>query len=215
VATPEVPGGRDYADLPQLPKLVGLLDGVQRLYGSQKRFPLYSTEYGYKTDPPLAGAAAPATAAFYLNWAEWISWRDPRVRSFDQYLLVDPPPGGGDFATGLEFADGKPKRTFYAYRMALFLPVTSASSGQQLEVWGCVRPARFARLDTVKIQAVQIQLRAAGNRGFRTVGTVRLTDPYGYFDVHQRFPASGAVRLRWSYPDGVTIFSRTAQVTIR
>jgi hypothetical protein len=215
VATPEVPGGPDYADLPQLPKLEGLLDGVQRLYGSQKRFALYSTEYGYKTDPPLAGGASPATAAFYLNWAEWISWRDPRVRSYDQYLLVDPPPGGGGFATGLEFADGKPKRTFYAYRMALFLPVTSGSAGQQLEVWGCVRPARFARLDTAKIQVAEIQLRAAGARGYRTVGTVRLTDPYGYFDVQQRFPAGGAVRLRWSYPDGVTIFSRTAQVTIR
>jgi hypothetical protein len=215
VATPLVPGGPDYADLPQLPKLESLLDGVQRLYGSQLRFPIYSTEYGYKTDPPLAGAAPPATAALYLNWAEWISWRDPRVRSYDQYLLVDPPPGAGDFVTGLEFSDGRPKQTFDAFRMALFLPVSSGSAGHSLEVWGCVRPARFAHLRTGKTQVVQIQLKAAGARGFRTVGTARLTDAYGYFDIQQRFPASGAVRLRWSYPDGVTIFSRTAEVTIR
>jgi hypothetical protein len=215
VATTAVPGAIDYADLPQLPKLQSLLDAVQRLYGSQTRFALYSTEYGYKTDPPLPGAVSPETAALYLNWAEWISWRNPRVRSYDQYLLVDPPPGAGDFVTGLEFADGRRKQTFDAYRMPLFLPVTSASSGQPLEIWGCVRPARFARLDTGKIQVVEIQLRRAGARGFRTVGTARVSNPYGYFDVRQRFPASGAVRLRWSYPDGITIFSRIAEITIR
>jgi hypothetical protein len=215
VPTPGVPGGPDYADLPQLPKLEGLLDSVQLLYGSRARLPLYSTEYGYKTDPPLVGAVPPATAALYLNWAEWISWRDPRIRSDDQYLLIDPPPGGGDFVTGLEFADGTPKQTFYAYRMPLFLPATSGTAGQRLEVWGCVRPARFARLTTGKRQVVEIQFRAARTSAFRTLRKVTLTDAYGYFDLYQRFSGSGAVRLRWSYPDGATIFSRTARITIR
>jgi hypothetical protein len=212
---PGVPGGTDYADLPQLPKLEILLNTVQRLYGSHVRIPLYSTEFGYKTDPPLAGAVSPPTAAIYLNWAEWISWRDPRIRSYDQYLLIDPPPGAGDFVTALEFADGRRKPSFFAYRMPLFLPVASGSANQPLEVWGCVRPAHFARLDTGKPQVVEIQFQAAGRRGFRTVRSVQLTDAYGYFDVRQRFPSSGAVRLRWAYPDGVKIFSRTAEITIR
>ncbi len=215
VPTPTVPGGTDYADLPQLPKLESLLDSVQQLYGSRPRLPLYSTEYGYKTDPPFPGGVPPATAALYLNWAEWISWRDPRIRSYNQYLLIDPPPGAGYFVTGLEFADGKPKQTFYAYRMPLFLPVASGAASQPLEVWGCVRPARFARLTTRRPQVVEIQLRAVGTRDFRTVRRVELTDPYGYFDVAQRFPGSGSVRLRWSYPNGATIFSRTAQISIR
>ena len=177
--------------------------------------PLYSTEYGYKTDPPLPGAVAIATAALYMNWAEWISWRDPRIRSYDQYLLTDPPAGAGEFVTGLEFADGTPKPSFDAYRMPLFLPATSGSAGRQLEVWGCVRPARFARIATGQRQVVEIQLEAAGTRSFRTVRAVQLNDPYGYFDVFQRFESSGSVRLRWSYPGGETIFSRTVEITIR
>jgi hypothetical protein len=177
--------------------------------------PLYSTEYGYKTNPPFPPAVSTETAAEYLNWGEYLSWRDPRIRAYDQYLLIDPPPGGGEFVTGLLFADLRPKPSFFAYRMPLFLPVASGPASQPLEVWGCVRPARFARLDTGRPQAVEIQFRAAGAPSFRTLRSVQLTDAYGYFDVRQRFPASGAIRLRWSYPHGPTIFSRTAEVTIR
>ena len=38
-------------------------------------------------------AVSPALAASYLNWAEYLTWRDPRIRSYDQYLLIDPPRG--------------------------------------------------------------------------------------------------------------------------
>ena len=47
-----------------------------------------------------------------------------------------------------------------------------------------------------------------------TVRHVTVT-AYGYFDVPVRFRGTGLVRLRWSYPDGTTIFSRSATVTIR
>ena len=61
------------------------------------------------------------TAAKYLNWSEYISWLDPRVSSYDQYLLTDPP--GGNFATGLAYADGKPKPQLYdAYRLPCTCP---------------------------------------------------------------------------------------------
>ena len=82
----------DYADLPALPNLERTLDRLQGLYGSSEHFPLYSTEFGYQTNPPekIARAVSVSTAALYLNWAEYISWRDPRIRSYDQYLLSDP-----------------------------------------------------------------------------------------------------------------------------
>jgi hypothetical protein len=204
----------DYADRPALPKLESTLDRVQQIYGSNTRFRIYSTEFGYQTNPPekMLRTTDPATAAIYLNWAEYLFWKDPRVASYDQYLLTDPP--SGNFATGLEFADGTRKATYAAYRMPIYLPDTKLQKGRQAEVWGAVRPAPIARMDTGRDQHVKIQFRPASGGGYKTVQTVPLTDRYGYFDTHQAFDSSGTVRLAWSYPHGETIFSREVQVTV-
>jgi hypothetical protein len=198
-------------EVAQIPNLENALDRAQSAYGSSRRIRIYNTEYGYITHPPNAnpGYIGPATAAGYLNWAEYLTWRDPRIASTMQYLLYDPNPnpptpdvfGPGGFATGLLFYGGKPKPTFYAYRMPIFLPVTSAGRGNALEVWGCARPAPNAYLDTHRSQYVEIQFRAAQSRAFRNIRRVRLAAPHGcYFDVSVKFPASGTVRLSWSYP---------------
>ena len=210
-ATPDEP---DYAELAALPKLERTLDTLVRVYGSTTRFPIYSTEFGYQTNPPdvESGTVSPTLAAKYLNWAEYLSWRDPRVKSYDQYLLVDP--ASGDFATGLEAANGTPMPGLYAYRMPIYLPVTSTTQGSPLEVWGLARPARNVRLTDHRPQHVRIQFKPASGGSFSTVSTVTLTDPYGYFDVFQKFPASGSVRLSWSYPHGPAIFSRTVAVNL-
>ena len=62
---------------------------------------------------------------------------------------------------------------------------------------------------------MQIQFGKGGQGAFTTVAKVTLTNPNGYFEVRQTFPSSGQVRLRWTYPDGPTVFSRTASVTLR
>jgi hypothetical protein len=214
---PDVPTSfePDYADFAALPRLESTLDRLQQVYGSHRRLPIYSTEFGYQTNPPerLIRATAPRTAAYYMNWSEYLSWRDPRVRSYDQYLLSDAP--SGTFSTGLEFSNGTPKPGFFAYRMPLYLPLTTAKRGQKLEVWGCVRPARYARLQTEHSQRVQLQFASRGSRIFRTIRVVPLTDPYGYFDVTEAIPGTGTLRLRWSYPHGPAILSRTVGVTVR
>lgn len=205
----------DYADLASAPRLEANLDRLQAVYGSSRRFPLWDTEFGYQTDPPetIAGVLDPAHAAAYLNWAEYLSWRDPRILSWDQYLLTDPP--AGNFATGLEFADGRPKALYYAFRMAIHVPATSVSSGQPLEIWGCVRPARAARLQTGRPQFALIEFAPAAGGPFKTVRRLELTDPYGYVDTRMALPGSGAVRLAWSYPHGPQIYSRAVSVTVR
>jgi hypothetical protein len=210
--TPDEP---DFAELADFPKLERALDTLQRAYGSSTRFGIYSTEFGYQTTPPdpEAGTVNPTLAADYLNWSEYLSWRDPRVKSYDQYLLADSPQG--NFATGLESATGVLKPGYYAYRFPIYLPVTSTTPGQPLEVWGCARPAHYAQLQTHALQQVQIQFESASGGSFRTVGTVTLTNRNGYFDVLQKFPASGLVRLTWSYPHGPSIFSRTVAITVR
>jgi len=214
------PGEPDYADLPALPRLEQTLDQVFRAYGSSRRIAIYDTEFGYQTDPPetIERAIDPRLAAVYINWSEYLHWRDPRVRSFDQYLLEDPPNAGpsGGFASGLEFKGGTPKPTLLdAFRLAVYLPVASGRRGQSLEVWGCVRPARYAQQDTGRTQHVEIQFKQSGASAFKTVKSIALSDPYGYFDVDQAFPASGALRLAWSYPGGPAIFSRTVLITLR
>jgi hypothetical protein len=208
VVTPDEP---DYADLASLPRLEGLLDKVQGVYGSSKKFALYSTEFGYKTNPPYGAGAPMPLAAEYLNWSEYISWSDPRIRSYNQYLLADPPPSSGSqFVTGLEFANRTPKPTLPAFRMPIFLPVTRTKPGGALTVWGCVRPAHYASTG----QTAEIQFQPRGGGPFRVLSRVAITDPSGYFDTSVRFRSSGLVRIAWSSPGGAAIRSRSVGVAV-
>jgi hypothetical protein len=218
----------DIAPFPRLPNLERVIDRVQRVYGSQRRLPVYSTEYGYITHPPNRSQfVSPATAAYYLNWAEYLSWKQPRIASTMQYLLSDPrigPGAGGDggFASGLQFSNGQDKPAFAAYRLPLYLPVTSTHRGRSLEVWGCLRPARYDILDTGSPQTGQIQFRPRSGGPFTTLRTVLIGDPGDcYFDLRMSFPGSGTVRLAYTYPAGsvglagTTVYSRSVAVRIR
>ncbi|MFZ0088709.1 MAG: hypothetical protein WAL63_04330 [Solirubrobacteraceae bacterium] len=211
VPTPDEP---DFAELAAIGKLEHTLDRLQRVYGSDTEFPIWSTEFGYQTVPPDpdAGTVTPKLAAYYLNWSEYLTWLDPRIKSFDQYLLADPP--NGHFATGLEFASGVPKPSYFAWRMPLYLPVTTTAKGHPLVVWGCVRPAPDAARATRRTQVAEIQFRPSGGT-FRTVRRVPITDRYGYFEVSQTFPGSGEVRVAWTDPHGNTDFSRLVDISLR
>jgi hypothetical protein len=216
----------NYATFPELPRLERVLDRIQRIYGSHARYPIYNDEYGYITHPPNHGQyVSPATAAYYVNWAEYLSWRSPRIVSTMQYLLYDPSRKKslhqGGFADGLLTDRGVPKPAYSAYRLPLYLPHTRTRRGRTLEVWGCVRPAHFAAMDTGEPQSTLIQFRRGSRGSFTTVKTVAIMSPRGYFDVRVRFPRSGAVRLSWSYPQGDTLLpsgtvhSRLVAITVR
>jgi len=228
----------DFTEFSELPRLEGTLDRLDRIYGSRTRFPIYNNEYGYITNPPNNSSAhfvSPATAASYINWAEYLSWRSPRIASAMQYLLYDPNPRKnvpefGGFASGLIFYGGARKPGYNAYRLPLFLPSATQRGHRSLEVWGCVRPAHFASLDTGgSPQLVQIQFQRGSSGAFATLRTVTITSPRGYFDVHLSFPGSGTFRLAWSYPatdplltpslltpgDADTVYSRTVKVTVK
>jgi hypothetical protein len=218
----------DIAPFPRLGNLERAIDRAQGAYGPHPRLPIYNTEYGYITHPSNLGAfVSPTKAAYYLNWAEYLSWKQPRIASTMQYLLYDPPlypviPGDGGFTSGLLFANGTAKPGYDAYRLPLYLPVTSARRGRSLELWGCVRPARYGLLDTGEPQPAQIQFAPRSGGGYSTLQTVLIGDfDDCYFDVQVAFPSSGSVRLAYVYPfgsvglAGTTVYSRTATVTIR
>ena len=215
VPTPQEP---DFADLAALPNLEHTLDRARAAYGSHPTLPIYSTEFGFQTDPPeaLSRAIDPLKAAYYMNWSEYISWRNPRLLSYDQYLLSDPPGANslGGFATGLRFFNGTPKATYPAYILPLYLPVAQAKRGQALEAWGAVRPARYAQLATHAPQRAHLEFRASSAGAFQTVKTLTITDADGYFDTPVSFGQTGTLRLAWTYPHGPTIYSRSVTVTI-
>jgi hypothetical protein len=233
------PNGAEFAEIPQMIKA---LDKMQKAYGSQKHMAVYNTEYGYRTRPNDTANffTNPTQAAAYMNQAEYMSWKNPRISTYAQYELTDE----GWFPTGLFFAPNTsacpgaspcPKPSFYAYRIPVWLPVTKTKRGHALEVWGGVRAARYATRDTGTAQHVQIQFAPRGSSSYRTVTSVRLSNPYGYFDTHIKFPGSGSVRLTWTYPSSAglidplvnllsgqlpaqatssQIFSRTTSITL-
>ncbi len=229
----------DYAGLPQLPHVEKVLDTLQRAYGSRKKFNLYNTEYGYITDPPNPDVGypghpfpSPATAAGWLNWSEYLHWKNSRMQSFAQYILTDSPSQqAGQYvgwSSGLITYTGEQKPTYGAWRMPLYLPVTSTSAGQSLEVWGCVRPAGYAIADSGQPQTALVEFAPAGSSTFSTISTVTITNRNNcYFDRRIQFPGSGTVRLEWSYPLGdpmlgsldptgapTPLYSRSVQISV-
>jgi hypothetical protein len=236
----------DYTSLGEIGNLERAVARLEAVYGSHAHLAIYDTEFGYLTSPPKHDSqiepngmrypwVTQKTAAFYLNWAEYIHWRDRNLASVTQYLLYDPLPAlksndWGSFASGLINYGPRhvPKPTYYAWRMPVHLPVTGARRGHALELWGCVRPALFAIADTGDPQTAQIQFAPGSSASFKTLQTAPVgADGTCYFDVRATFPRSGTVRIAWPYPandpllgnyspaQSRLIYSRTVQVTVR
>ncbi|HEX3978060.1 MAG TPA: hypothetical protein VHW96_17450 [Solirubrobacteraceae bacterium] len=216
----------DYGLFQDIPQIEATIDHVNRIYGSGKRLPIYNTEYGYITNPPSTHHrpryVSPATGAYYINWGEYLSWKQSRVASYMQYLLTDPPPTAGPyagFASGLEFPNGTHKPGYDAYRLPVYMPKTSISRNANAEIWGAARPAPFMKKDGAGTPTVAIQLNGT------TLKTLNVTGAGGYFDIKMKFPKSGSVRLAYTYPAtnpflptadlGKTVFSRSFNIKVR
>jgi hypothetical protein len=213
-----IPGGPDDAVLAQLPKLFTTLDRAQQAYGSHKRFDVYDTEYGYQTSPPdtQTGYVTPKKAAAWLNWSQYISWRLPRLLSYDQYLFKDPPPvphkAYTRFASGIVTYKGARKPGWYALRMPIWVPVTRQTKGRTLEVWGQVGPAKNYSMS--KRAPAEIQFKPSSGGAWKTLKSASTKTTEGYFDTPVAFPGSGSVRIRWTPPSGAALVSRTIAVTV-
>jgi hypothetical protein len=214
-------GGPDYAEFPDLDHLASTANAGTRAWGGGRSYQIYNDEFGWITNPPNNNPknryVSPATAAYYINWAEYLSWRNPVVASYDQYLLADPP-GHYPFSSGLQTSSGKKKATYNAYRMPLYMPKTSFSRRQAVTVWGEARPANYGG----GAPTVAIQFQAKGKGAWKTLRTVRSSS---YFSVNQKFPGSGDVRLAYTYPKhdallpvglpGKKIIGRSQAITVR
>jgi hypothetical protein len=232
-----------YTTLAVIGHLTTTLDRLVRVYHGTARFPIWDTEFGYITSPPKRRTKKdpypyvnPGTAAYYDNWAEYLSYANPRLASFDQYLLQDPvkptaTDDWGNFASGLLTWDGLPKPGYNAFRMPIFLPQTTAATAYtKLLVWGAVKPAEFARIDLpYTAESARLLFKPVGAATYSTIATVQLTGPAANYQQKLDFPVSGTLLAEWVPPAddllgipaisgselGTPIYSRPVQITVK
>jgi hypothetical protein len=208
----------NFVPLSDLGRLERGLDAAFAAYGVQRRLGLYLTEYGYETNPPNPfRGVTPRAQSLYLNEADYMAWRDPRVRALAQFLLYDSPPDTryrpgtqrywSTFQTGLLYQNGVPKPSLNSYRLPLFLPDPSVAPGHPVLVWAQLRPAPAGGP-----QPAEVQWQPRGAGPFRTLATVTTTGRSGVLTARLGIPGPGVVRIRWASPSGRVLYSRRVGV---
>ena len=143
---PSPPGAPDNARLGDLGRLTRLLDRLIKAGRLERGLRhVWMTEYGYESrtyaNRPVFGLEEQAV---FLSWAEYLAWRNPRVKTYAQFLLRDLPYTGpanpvrrqpGHWESGLLFADGRPKPMAGAFRAALH----ADREGDRTHLWARVR----------------------------------------------------------------------------
>jgi hypothetical protein len=210
----------DQVTISGLGRLTRTLDGIFRRYGQRRRLPLHLTEYGYQTNPPdpIIGVSWRKQAG-YLNEGEYIAFRNRRVRSFAQFLLIDDGPNtrvdprdprywGSTFQSGLVALDGRRKPSFAAFQRPIFATPGRVRRGRSVRLLAGLRPAPAgARL------RASIQFRRGRSGRWRTVRRVTVRNSRGYLFTRVRLTRSGFLRVAWaSAPGGV---SRAVAVSVR
>jgi len=159
--------GAGEASINTLGRLTRTLDRLARHRKFPRRTPLWITEFGFQTNPPDRFQFSIRKVPGYLDESEWLAFRNRRVRSYDQYTLVDDTDLAG-FQQGLRFSNGNPKPGVYdAFRMPAFV----RALGRAVEVFGGLR---FAPGSTATISS----RRPGGS--YHRLGTARLNSA-GYF----------------------------------
>lgn len=162
--SPTSRAGRDDVPLASIRNLYRVLDQGAKRKRIGKGAPVFLTEYGVQTKPPDRFGVSQGTQARYLNQADWMAYRDGRIRSVSQYELTDPA-DPNTFNTGLRFNNGNAKSSLAAYR----IPIWVSSK----RVWGQVRAGG---------ESAEVQWRSSSKRAFKRYRTVKL-NAAGYFDL--------------------------------
>jgi len=197
---PTAPVGKEEITLGYISRLQRIMKQGQRAGRLAANLPIYSTEYGFQTNPPDKFFGLPSDEqALYINESDYIAYQNSQIAGVAQYELIDDPLQSG-FQTGLRFSNGEAKPSLDAYR----LPIYVVRTGGGVAVYGQVRPAP----DDVP-QQVQIQVGSGGS--FQTVESVT-TKERGFFLAN--VPSqSGRWRLVWTDPRNNQQFvSRLAEV---
>ena len=208
---------RDQVTISTLYRLTRTLDRILRRYRVRRRLPLWLTEYGYQTNPPdpFLGVSWARQAA-YLNEAEEIAYRNRRVRSVSQFLLLDDGPNttvppddfrywGSTFQTGLITREGDLKPAYTTWQRTFNMRPRRVRRGRRLRAFGQLRPAANA----AHLRA-ELQFRRRGSSTWRLVRRLSTRSLRNYVVAHVRARASGSWRLAWPG----SLYSRTVSVRV-
>jgi hypothetical protein len=182
-----------------LPRLPTALDRAAHAGAITSHLPIYLTEFGIESTPDPVRGVSLQRQSEYRAISERISYDNPRVVAFSQYLLRDDMPKAGvptlerypGFETGLFTYTGKHKPSYDGFR----LPLAVRRTGSKVSLWGLVRPAGG-------VTTASIEVRSKGG-SFHELTTVH-TDASGYFTKSDAFVAGREWRLVWKAPDGTT-----------
>ncbi len=210
---------RDQVTMSTLSRLTRTLDRILRRYHVRRRLPLWLTEYGYQTNPPdpFLGVSWAHQAA-YLNQADEIAYRNRRVRSVAQFLLLDDGPNtrvapddfrywGSTFQTGLITHDGQVKPAFTAWQRPFDIGPARVRRGRRLRAFGQLRPAPARAL-----LRAQLQFRRGSGR-WRVIRRLSTRSLRNYVVARVRARSSGSWRLAWQ-SGSRKLYSRTVKVRV-
>jgi hypothetical protein len=210
----------DYAMMGDIDRLTSTLN---RLVAMKRIDPkirnVWLTEYGYESNPPdPIKPFTPTEQASNINWAEYLAWKNPQIKTFPQFLLSDMGKVSaaeaargkreyGDWQSGLYFNDGTPKPAATSFPLALHVDCTTdldKKRGKLLVIWGHVRPGSGPR--QVTMDSGTDAFRPAATAATLTAGKVRAssatpftTDASGYF---LRFaPYQKGMQYRFAFTD--------------
>jgi hypothetical protein len=162
--SPSARAGRNDLPLASIRNLYRVLDQGAKRKRLPKKTPVFLTEYGVQTKPPDRFGVSPGTQARYLNLADWMAYRDSRIRSVSQYELHDPPEVD-QFNTGLRYTNGNAKPSLAAYRLPIWV-----TRGR---IWGQVRPGG---------DSATVQRRTSSKGQWKNYKTVK-PNSQGYFEL--------------------------------
>jgi hypothetical protein len=196
------------ANIGELPQLLDQLAATGRIAGN---LPVFSTEYGYESNPPDPHSGIPLeTQAQWLILGDFLTYKQPRIQGNTQFLLRDVSPvrghKNGSKAYWFTYQSGlfnrrdqeKPAARAYTFPFLAFGgPRDPATNQLQVGVWGMLRfrpnnvPADFG-------EKVQIHWRAENSPQWNLVGELPVTGGKGFFEGSVLVPGPGFMRGHWS-----------------
>jgi hypothetical protein len=133
---PAADGGNDDVTIGTVARLVTALNRAASAGALRPGLSVYLTEFGVQSYPNHVLGVSLQQQAEFQAISEKLAWENPRVVSFDQYLLRDDPPKVAGFTSGLETYSGQTKPVYDGFRVPLV--VTRTSTGASF--WGLVMP---------------------------------------------------------------------------
>jgi hypothetical protein len=160
----------DDASISNLGRVTKVLSRLRSKKRTQRSWSIWITEFGFESTPPDRYATPIKKVPGFMNWSEFIAYKNRRVASFSQYPLVDDPGHSAGFQSGLRFSNGKKKPGIFA---AYQRPFFAKQVGSRVELFGGIRVASSG--------SVTLQTRTSTKGKWKTLGHASLNSR-GYFD---------------------------------